>query len=75
MLNPVMLIEPSKQCLKTERNKLLSKIFPEAVDALPIEETQPDALEEKPLQRAEVKKKARMRPKGSAKRIRTERKG
>jgi nicotinamidase/pyrazinamidase len=47
--------------------------FSEAVDALPIEETQSDALEEKPLQRAEVKKKARMRPKGSAKRIRTER--
>jgi nicotinamidase/pyrazinamidase len=49
--------------------------FPAAVDALPIEETQPDALEEKPSQRAEVKKKARMRSKGSAKRIRTERKG
>ena len=49
--------------------------FPDAVDALPIEETQPDALEEKPSQRAEVKKKARMRSKGSAKRIRTERKG
>ena len=46
--------------------------FPEAVDALPIEETQPDELAEKPSQRAEVKKKARMRPKGSAKRIRTE---
>jgi len=47
--------------------------FSDAVDVLPIEETQPDGLEEKPLQRAEVKKKARMRPKGSAKRIRTER--
>ena len=46
--------------------------FPEAVDSLPIEETQPDELSEKPSQRAEVKKKARMRPKGSAKRIRTE---
>ena len=49
--------------------------FPDAVDALPIEEAHPDALEEKPLQRAEVKKKARMRSKGSARRIRTERKG
>lgn len=49
--------------------------FPDAVDELPIEETQPDALEEKPSKRAEVKKKARMRSKGSAKRIRTERKG
>jgi nicotinamidase/pyrazinamidase len=46
--------------------------FPEAVDILPIEETQPDELAEKPSHRAEVKKKARMRPKGSAKRIRTE---
>ena len=47
--------------------------FPDSADLLPLEETQPDALEEKPMQRAEVKKKARMRPKGSAKRIRTER--
>jgi nicotinamidase/pyrazinamidase len=46
--------------------------FPEAVDALPLEETQPDELAEKPSMRAEIKKKARMRPKGSAKRIRTE---
>jgi nicotinamidase/pyrazinamidase len=46
--------------------------FLEAVDELPIEETQPDGLSEKPSQRAEVKKKARMRSKGSAKRIRTE---
>jgi nicotinamidase/pyrazinamidase len=46
--------------------------FPEAVDVLPIEETQIDEFSEKPSQRAEVKKKARMRPKGSAKRIRTE---
>ena len=49
--------------------------FPDAVTKLPVEETQPDALAEKPLQRAEVKKKARMRPKGSVKRIRTERRG
>jgi nicotinamidase/pyrazinamidase len=47
--------------------------FSDPVDVLPIEEMPPDGLEEKPLQRAEVKKKARMRPKGSAKRIRTER--
>ena len=47
--------------------------FPDVADALPIEETDPDALAEKPSQLAEVKKKARMRPKGSAKRIRTER--
>jgi nicotinamidase/pyrazinamidase len=46
--------------------------FPDSVDELPIEETQSDALEEKPSLRAEIKKKARMRPKGAAKRIRTE---
>jgi nicotinamidase/pyrazinamidase len=46
--------------------------FSEPVDELPIEETQIDGFSEKPSQRAEVKKKARMRPKGSAKRIRTE---
>jgi nicotinamidase/pyrazinamidase len=61
--------------LKNGAQQVTVEDFSEAVDALPIEETQPDALEEKPLQRAEVKKKARMRPKGSAKRIRTERKG
>ncbi len=59
--------------LKNGAQQVAVEDFSEAVDALPIEETQPDALEEKPLQRAEVKKRARMRPKGSAKRIRTER--
>ena len=49
-----------------------SENFPEPVDTLPIEETEPDALEEKPSERAAVKKKARMRPRGSAKRVRTE---
>ena len=49
--------------------------FPDGVDVLPLEEAEPDALEEKPLERAEVKKKARMRPRGSSKRIRTERTG
>jgi nicotinamidase/pyrazinamidase len=47
--------------------------FPEAVDVLPILETSSDALAEKPSQRADVKKKARMRSKGSARRIKTER--
>ncbi len=61
--------------LKTGAQQATAEDFPDAVNMLPIEETQPDALAEKPLQRAEVKKKARMRPKGSVKRIRTERKG
>jgi nicotinamidase/pyrazinamidase len=46
--------------------------FPDAVDVLPIEETQGDALAEKPLLRADVKKKARMRSKDSTRRIKTE---
>jgi nicotinamidase/pyrazinamidase len=62
-----------KTMLENGAEQATEEDFPDAVDELPIEETQPDALEEKPSQRAEVKKKARMRPKGSAKRIRTER--
>ncbi len=46
--------------------------FPDPVDTLPIEEAESDALAEKPSERAAVKKKARMRPRGSAKRVRTE---
>ena len=61
--------------LKNGAQQATADDFPDAVDTLPIEEAQPDALEEKPSRRAEVKKKARMRSKGSAKRIRTERKG
>jgi len=61
--------------LKNGAQQATADDFPDAVDTLPLEETQSDALEEKPSQRAEVKKKARMRSKGSAKRIRTERKG
>ena len=49
--------------------------FPEAVDALPIEEEAPDALEEKPSMLVASKKKARMRSKGANKRVKTERKG
>ena len=49
--------------------------FPEAVDSLPLEESEDDVLEEKPSARVAMKKKARMRPRGTAKRISTERKG
>jgi nicotinamidase/pyrazinamidase len=49
--------------------------FPDAVDNLPVEEADVDAMEEKPSVRAAEKKKARMRPRGASKRIRTERKG
>lgn len=63
-----------KTMLESGAQQATAEDFLDAVDALPIEETQPDALEEKPSQRAEFKKKARMRSKGSGKRIRTERK-
>ena len=49
--------------------------FPDAVDILPVDEAEADVMEDKPAGRATVKKKARMRPRGSAKRIPTERKG
>jgi len=48
--------------------------FPDEIDALPMDEAEDDVMEEKPSERAAVKKKARMRPKGTSKRVRTERK-
>ena len=48
--------------------------FPDEIDALPMDEAEEDVMEEKPSERAAVKKKARMRPKGTSKRVRTERK-
>ena len=46
--------------------------FPDEIDALPTDETEADILAKKPSGRAEVKKKARMRSKGSSKRLATE---
>ncbi len=48
--------------------------FPDEIDALPMDEAEADALAEKPSERAAVKKKSRMRSRGSSKRVRTERK-
>ena len=48
--------------------------FPDLVDALPIEETTPDSIADKPIERAEVKKKARMRSRGPTRQVRTEHK-
>jgi nicotinamidase/pyrazinamidase len=48
--------------------------FPDEIDALPKDEVEADVLAEKPSERAAVKKKSRMRSKGSSKRVRTERK-
>jgi nicotinamidase/pyrazinamidase len=61
--------------LKSGAQEATAADFRDIVDGLPIEETPPDMLAEKPSLRAQVKKKARMRSKGSSKRIRTERKG
>jgi nicotinamidase/pyrazinamidase len=58
---------------KNGAQQAITDDFPDEVDSLPIEETAPDSLAEKPSMKAEVKKKSRMRSKGSAKRIRTER--
>jgi nicotinamidase/pyrazinamidase len=60
--------------LKAGAEQATNDDFPDAVDNLSLEEAEPDAMEDKPSERAAVKKKARMRPKGSAKRVRTERK-
>jgi len=49
--------------------------FPDAVDSLPMGETEADTFEDKPNEKATDKKKARMRPRGSSKRLPTERKG
>ena len=47
--------------------------FLETVDTLAVDELEPDVLEEKPSARVAMKKKARMRPRDSTKRIRNER--
>jgi len=46
--------------------------FPDAVDTLPVGEDATDAMGEKPSEKAFVKRKARMRPRGQDKRIQTE---
>ena len=63
-----------EEMLKAGAEQATSEDFPDAVDNLPLGEAEPDVLEDKPSERAAVKKKARMRPRGSAKRIRTENK-
>ncbi len=46
--------------------------FSDAVEKLTTAQDAPDAMEEESSERAAVKKKSRMRPKGSSKRVRTE---
>jgi nicotinamidase/pyrazinamidase len=64
-----------KTMLESGAQQSTTADFPDAEDSLPLDAAEPDMLEEKPSFMAAVKKKARMRPRGSAKRIRTERKG
>ena len=52
--------------LKAGAEQATADDFPDAVDSLPIDEAEPDALAEKSSERAAEKKKARMRPRGSA---------
>ena len=58
--------------LKAGAEQATNADFPDAVDSLSTDESEPDVMEDKPSAKAAVKKKARMRPRGSAKRIRTE---
>jgi len=60
---------------KAGANQVTMADFPDEIDALPMGQAEVDALEQKPSGRAAVKKKARLRSKGSAKRLPTERKG
>ncbi|MGD0644822.1 MAG: nicotinamidase [Candidatus Bathyarchaeia archaeon] len=64
-----------EKMIKNGAKQATNTDFPDIVDSLPEEEVDAYLVEEKPSVRAAVKKKARMRPRGSAKRIRTERKG
>lgn len=61
--------------LKAGAEQATSADFPDSVDDLPVSEVDADVMEEKPTARATGKKKARMRPRGSAKRLPTERHG
>lgn len=62
-----------KMMTQNGAQQAVSDDFPDDTDDLPIDEAEPDVLAEKPSARATLKKKARMRPKGSVKRIASER--
>ncbi len=65
--------EAVKLMLQSGAEQAVSDNFPDDADSLPVEEAGPDSLAEKPSARNAMKKKARMRPKGSAKRVASER--
>ncbi len=74
-VNPGDVDHAIEEMLKSGAEQAMAADFPEDVDSLPTEVEDSDALETKPSLQAAVKKKARMRSRGSAKRIKTERKG
>jgi nicotinamidase/pyrazinamidase len=73
-VNPGDVDRAVEKMLKIGAEQATTADFPDVVDVLPVGEDEADAMEEKPSGRAAVKKKARMRPRGSSKRIPTERK-
>jgi nicotinamidase/pyrazinamidase len=60
--------------LKAGAKQMTMDDFPDEIDALPIVRAEADMLEQKPVSRAAVKKKARMRSRGAIRRVRTEKK-
>ncbi len=61
------------EMIKNGAEKATLEDFPGPFEAPPEEDSDTELLEEKPLARVETKKKARMRPRGRYKRVRTER--
>ena len=59
--------------IKAGAEQATTNNFPDAEETLSLEEAEADELEEKPSVRIAMKKKARMRPRGSAKRLPIER--
>ena len=74
-VNPGDVDRAVEKMLKMGAEQATTADFPDVVDVLPVGEDEADVMAEKPSGRAAVKKKARMRPRGSSKRIPTERKG
>lgn len=72
-LNPGDVDRAIKAIEKAGVKQVTVESFPEPEETLPLDKTEIDRFEEKPSARVARKKKARMRPKGSAKRIPSER--
>jgi nicotinamidase/pyrazinamidase len=60
------------EMLKNDTEQAILEDFPEPLEAPPAEDADTELLAQKPLERVETKKKARMRPRGRYKRVRTE---